>query len=357
MKTEKIHYQKEENTGFYNTLRKRVNEALINYEKRTSYIPAAKTILLLLLYVLFLILIFKTHNSSSIILSYIILGVLTTAIFLNIIHDAAHNALFKNPFWNTICLHLLEIFGADSLIWKKRHILSHHSYPNISGRDFDIRQSNLIRILPNSPFLAHHCYQPYYVPFVYFLYTLNWFLRRDFIDAFVHNKELNIGESRKVKLIVHKIIYISSFIILPSIFSAQSLWIYIIGFILMHFTASIIGVMALTTAHVNHDSEFPEPDENGMMPDSWAMHQLRVTQDFATNNLFISNCFGGFNFHIAHHLFPSVQHRHYKKITCIIKNTAKEFGLEYKSKSLGCALWSHYILLINNSRNPIEIDM
>ena len=56
MKTEKIHYQKEENTGFYNTLRKRVNEALINYEKRTSYIPAAKTILLLLLYLTAIIL-------------------------------------------------------------------------------------------------------------------------------------------------------------------------------------------------------------------------------------------------------------------------------------------------------------
>ena len=125
----------------------------------------------------------------------------------------------------------------------------------------------------------------------------------------------------------------------------------------MHFTASMIGVMALTTAHVNHDSEFPEPDENGMMPDSWAMHQLRVTQDFATNNLFINSCFGGFNFHVAHHLFPSVQHRHYKNITRIIKNTASEFGIDYKYKSLGAALRSHYTLLINNSRKPIEIDM
>ena len=301
--------------------------------------------------------IFNSQNASAILLSYSILGVLTTGIFLNIVHDAAHNALFKNNFWNKVSLHLLLLFGTDAHIWKKRHIVSHHSYPNINGKDYDIRQSNLIRVLPNTPFLGHHCYQPYYVPFVYLLYTLNWFFHRDFNDAFKHAEELHVSNTRKIKLIVNKIIYLFAFVVLPSLLSGLSIWIYITGFILMHFTASMIGVMALTTAHVNHDSEFPEPDENGLMPDSWAMHQLRVTQDFATNNLIISTCFGGFNFHAAHHLFPSVQNRHYKKITGIIRNTAEEFGLEYKSKSLGSALWSHYILLINNSRKPIEIDM
>lgn len=357
MQTTKIHYRKEESTGFYNTLRKRVNEALLIYESKPCFIPAAKAIILSSMYAFFLILIFTSNITSVILFSYVFLGVLTIGIFLNVVHDAAHNALFKNNFWNNVSMNLLEIFGADAYIWKKRHIRSHHSYPNINRKDYDIRQSNLLRILPNTPFLAHHRYQPYYVPLVYLLYTMNWLFHRDFVDAFFHAVDLNVSNRRKVKMVIHKIIYVFFFIVFPSLISGKAIGIYFLGFLFMHFTASAIGVMALTTAHVSHDSEFPEPDENGMMPDSWAMHQLKVTQDFATNNIIVSACFGGFNFHIAHHLFPSVQHRHYKKITGIIKSTAEEFGVDYKLKSLPEALRSHYLLLINNSRKPIEIDM
>lgn len=356
MKTIKIHFQKEDSTGFYATIRNKVN-IKINKDCKTSYLPATKALFLITLYILSCIQILRIQYIPGVLFSYVILGVLTTGIFLNIVHDAAHNALFKKQLWNNCAFHFLEIFGTDSYIWKKRHIISHHSYPNITGKDFDIRQTNLIRILPNSQFLSHHSYQPYYAPLVYTLYTLNWFFHRDLVDAFVHNKELKVGTGRKVKLIVHKIIYLFLFIVLPSLLTSLPIAVYIIGFFIMHITASLIGVMALTTAHVSHDSDFPEPDENGMMPDSWAMHQLRVTQDFAPDNKFITTWFGGFNLHIAHHLFPSIQHRHYNIITQIIKETAEDFGIEYKSKSLGEALWSHYLLLISNSRKPIEIDM
>ena len=199
MKTAKIHYQKEASSGFYNTLRKKVNDSLLNCENTTCYLPAVKSFVLLLFYSCLLILIFKIHDSPGILFSYILLGVLTTGIFLNIVHDAAHNALFKNQTWNTVAIHLLELFGTDSYIWKKRHIVSHHSYPNIYGKDLDIRQSNLVRILPNSPFLAHHCYQPYYVPLIYFLYTLNWFFHRDLVDAFRYSEALHVSNTEKIE--------------------------------------------------------------------------------------------------------------------------------------------------------------
>lgn len=357
MKSLKIHFKKEAPSGFYNTLKKRVDDLLIDSKKKADYWPGVKAIILLIMYAISIVMIFTLHHPSAILSTYIILGILTTGIFLNVVHDAAHNALFKNNFLNSISIKLLLLFGTDPHIWKRRHIVSHHSYPNVSEKDYDIRQSNLIRVLPNTPFLAHHSYQPYYVPLLYLFYTLNWFFNRDFTDAFKYADELHVNNNRKALLVVNKIIYLFLFIALPSLLSGVSIWIFVTGFFLMHFSASLFGVMALTTAHVNHDSEFPEPDENGMMPDSWAMHQLRVTQDFATNNLIVTSCLGGFNFHLAHHLFPSIQHRHYKRITQIIKSTAVEFGVEYKCKSLGSALWSHYILLVNNSRQPIEIDM
>ena len=357
MSTKKIHFRKESSSGFYSILKQRVFEFINNHEKRISYFPAVKTMLLSLLYAFSLTSVFVNPNVPVILLSYVILGALTTGIVLNIVHDAVHNALFKNPLWNKIAILWMEVLGTDAYIWKRRHITFHHSYPNIIGMDSDIRQSNLIRILPNAPYLSQHRYQHYYMPFVYFFFTLNWFFSRDFNDAFFHSDELHIRNGRKAKLIIQKIVYLFCFIILPALVTGNGVGIYIAGFLLMHFTASIIGVFALTTSHVNQDSIFPEPDENGMMPDSWATHQLKVTQDFGTNNFFINTCFGGFNFHVAHHLFPSLQHRYYKKITEIIRITAEEFGMEYKCKPFGAALLSHYKLLISNSRHPVEIDL
>jgi linoleoyl-CoA desaturase len=41
---------------------------------------------------------------------------------------------------------------------------------------------------------------------------------------------------------------------------------------------------------------------------------------------------GGLNFQVEHHLFPNVCHVHYRKISAIVKETAMEFGLPYKSE-------------------------
>jgi linoleoyl-CoA desaturase len=357
MKKHRVHFRKEDPSGFYGTLRKRVSDELSRKAAKVDYSPGLRMVFLITLYSFSIFVFCTSAEPVAIMISAVAMGFLTTIIFLNVVHDASHKTLFRNATLNSIAAHTLEIFGADTHIWTQRHLQSHHSYPNIQGLDPDIKQSDLIRVVPNAPFLAHHTYQPYYIPFVYLLYTINWFFHRDIVDAFRNDQALKVSDPRKVKIVLQKIAWLFCFIVMPGLLTGQSIWIYISGFILMHFAASFSGVVALTTSHVSHDSEFPEPDENGMMADSWAMHQLRVTQDFATDNLFITTCLGYFNYHVAHHLFPSVPHRHYRRITAIIQSTASEYGLTYKYKSLVGALLSHYSLLVNNSRRPIEIDM
>jgi linoleoyl-CoA desaturase len=105
----------------------------------------------------------------------------------------------------------------------------------------------------------------------------------------------------------------------------------------------------LVPAHVASTSEFPLPDENGLMPHSWSHHQLLTTTDYATNNPIINWLMGGFNHHIAHHLFPKINHVHYGNITPIVKQTAEEFHLPYNyERSLYNAYISHFNLLRNN---------
>ena len=52
--------------------------------------------------------------------------------------------------------------------------------------------------------------------------------------------------------------------------------------------------------------------------------------------------FGGFNTHIAHHLFPNISHIHYPALTRIIRDTLNEHGLPvYQSYSFFKGIGSH----------------
>ncbi|MEC7263943.1 MAG: fatty acid desaturase, partial [Bacteroidota bacterium] len=41
---------------------------------------------------------------------------------------------------------------------------------------------------------------------------------------------------------------------------------------------------------------------------------------------------GGLNYQVEHHLLPNVCHIHYRKISGIVADTAKEFGIPYNTK-------------------------
>ena len=54
--------------------------------------------------------------------------------------------------------------------------------------------------------------------------------------------------------------------------------------------------------------------------------------NFATGSKLFSWIVGGLNHQVEHHLFPTICHVHYPKISKIVKETAKEFNLPYFNK-------------------------
>ena len=107
-------------------------------------------------------------------------------------------------------------------------------------------------------------------------------------------------------------------------------WAWLIGFIVfttvVGFTMSIVFQLAHTVEH----AAFPMPDEiTHKLEDEWAIHQIRTTANFATDNKVISWLVGGLNFQVEHHLFPTISHVHYPALNKIIKQACAEFGIEY----------------------------
>ena len=123
--------------------------------------------------------------------------------------------------------------------------------------------------------------------------------------------------------------YFGCVFVLPIVLTDLLWWEVTLYFMFMHFIAGVVLAMIFQPAHVMEPSDFTLPDDTGSVENSWAIHPLRTTTNFAPNAKLFSWYVGGLNFQIEHHLFPNICHIHYKKISSIVENTAKEVGLPY----------------------------
>jgi linoleoyl-CoA desaturase len=250
-------------------------------------------------------------------------------------------------------MNVLELFGSNSYIWSKRHLLLHHPYPNVQNWDTDIKQSDIVHIFPDSPLLNIHKYQHIYMWFIYPFYTLNWLFIRDFKDFFgtkdnYVKRILTIPRVEYVKLFAAKLFNLIYLVIIPILVLNHPWYIIFAAWITMHISASLLGVIALISTHVDENAIFPMPPEDGKLNITWALHQMSVTKDFSADSKLANFLFGGFTHHVAHHLFPGVAHTYYPKITPIIRRYANEYNLPYTCYPVYQAIKSHYYLLKKN---------
>ena len=353
-KVQKPIYPKERDTFLFNQLRKEVHETVRKLEPERKYFIKIKALIFPILYIgCYASALIWGANVNILYACYALLGILLVINFLNLIHEAVHHTLFDSRRLNNWYIHFFDFMGANSYVWKVRHIRLHHNYPNVMGWDSDIDQSDIARIFPHGSFSKMHRYQHLYLPFLYPFYLFNWLLIRDFKDFFNKEKVIwkvtSIPKVEYVKLFIFKGVFLFYTLVLPVLVLGISIATAITAFLIMVFTASIISLLVLLSPHASTESEFPLPDENGIMPTGWLSHQLRCTNDVKEDNWFTRFFMGCFNYHIAHHLFPAVNHVYYPEVTQIIKRFANEHNLPYRQFPLAVSLKKHYQLLKSNA--------
>ena len=97
----------------------------------------------------------------------------------------------------------------------------------------------------------------------------------------------------------------------------------------MHYTAGLILSLVFQLAHIMDEADMPLPDSNGNIKNSWAIHQLKTTVNFAAKSKLVNWFTGGLNYQVEHHIFPNISHVHYDKIAKIVKKTSSDFNLPY----------------------------
>ena len=275
-----------------------------------------------------------------------LIGVATALIGFNITHDAIHGSYSSNRHVNRVLGSIFNVIGANDYVWKISHNIMHHTYTNIPDHDEDINQPAVLRLNPKQKKLWVHRFQHIYLPALYALTSLSWVVLKDFRKFFAEKigKMKNDHPTKEyVRLFVFKSIYYAAFIAIPIIFTDLLWWQVLIGFVFMHAVQGILIAFVFQLAHIVEGPEFPEPDDEGQIENSWAVHQLYTTADFARNSWMATYFLGGLNFQIEHHLFPKICHIHYKHLAPIVEQTAQEFNLPYyNSGSVFGALRSHF---------------
>lgn len=350
-----------EDVKLFNELRKKVNERVENItENRDVYIQIKAVVLPLMYIGLYLFALLHAEKSWVYILSFVLMGITLVLIYLNLIHEAAHNNIFKSKKLNNLVLHIFDFVGANSYIWKKRHIASHHAYPNVDGWDTDIEQSGLLLIVPWIKAKGIQKYQHRFFFLVYPLYLFNWMFIRDFRDFFDDERVIlktqgAIPVHEKIKMVAYKLFYFFYQIVIPILFFKVSVGLALGAWFLQIITASIFALFVLLPLHPLPDNAFPKLDQNNELPFSWIRHQMEVTNDLSNNNWWVRNVLGNFNFHVAHHLFPNYSYMYYNEITEEIEQFAKEHDLGYKKFPILTALGKHVDLLKQNANNAYYI--
>ncbi len=283
---------------------------------------------------------------------YMFMGLLLVFIFLSLIHDAVHQTIFRAKWANRMYVYFFDLMGANSFVFAVRHKRLHHNYPNIMGWDSDIEQSAIARVFPHGEFSKAHKNQHLYLPFLYPLYLFNWLVIRDFKDYFNKQKPVwkvaDIPRVEFYKLFFFKALYFFNMLVLPKLVLGISWFAIITAFVLLLLTASVFSLMILLSPHANVESAFPLPDENNQIGHTYFMHQLMCTNDVSHDNWFIRYFMGSFNYHVIHHLFPTLNHVHYPKVTAELRRLAAEYHLPYRSFPLWLTLKNHYLLLKRN---------
>jgi linoleoyl-CoA desaturase len=281
------------------------------------------------------------------ILSFILYGLLSLLFAFNFSHDFSHNTIFKSKKANNFCfVCIYTLVGAHAEAWKQRHVNSHHYAPNVAEYDSDLKITKLIRVIPGSEYLWYHRFQHIYALFAYTSYSLFWVFIKDFVILF-SNDNYTKKKNLKYHLLfwVQKGFYLMFLIVIPLIFSHQLWYNVLIGFILMHLTQSLFLLLTFFMTHHVENTEYPTTDNNGYINTSWIMNQIKSSNDMHPFSETANFILGGFNNHIAHHLFPHYHHIYYPKLNRILYDVLLKNGIKPNQTSYIGGIIAHLKLL------------
>lgn len=218
--------------------------------------------------------------------------------------------------------------GLGTTMWSDKHNM-HHAKTNEVGVDEDLPGGPVLFVWPPSPENEKpwRKFQHLYLPFAYSLLFVVWR-----IDS------VKVAWKRKLSpellgLAVHYA-WVAALIPIPAFLSAVLL----------------SGLISATIVTVSHQNEVLQLEHN----DDWVLNQFQSTRDCITATPFSEWLWGGMQYQLPHHLFPTMPRYKYRALVPLIQKFANANGIEYRTSEEFPLLRDNYGLYRNVAKAPAD---
>lgn len=264
-------------------------------------------------------------------LAAILLGFHMVCALTNISHMATHYGFTRSQPLNFIAMYFYDLSGMSGLEWQIAH-QTHHHQPH-SSLDYQTNAYDYIgiRLHKYMKRKRHHRYQHIYfwgVVSVYLTFklvaTTAWlFANREFVR---HRYEMAAHIIARGVLLA-QVTYCAC---------TQGYWTALLLFALYAIAFSQTAFILLFNDHEETHAPLGEEEDvahfHGRL--SWAEVQVRTSGNWYPTNwllAFVEFHYGYFNYHIEHHLFPTLKPRLLKEISPLVKGVCEKHGIMYVS--------------------------
>lgn len=315
----KLKFSHDEGSAFYKELIEALDDHFTKrgYRKEGNHIMRFKIGLYFGLVLVSYAGVLSASNVVKFSVFYLLLGLAVLLTAFNVSHDAAHGVAVKSKFWNKILFHLsFQLQGNNAYVWGKNHTESHHLYTNVEGSD-----------------------------------SLYWVFIKDFV--IYASDKANLQRTKityHLSFWIQKITYVTYLLILPLIFSYQSGWHTALAFLSMHLVQSLFLLFTFFITHHVEQTAYFDTDNEGRICTSWLTNQVWSSNDFYPFSKLANFIFGGFNNHIAHHLYPTIHHIHYPRLNQILYKVLNENHIKPNETTYFGGIVSHLRHLKNMSQ-------
>jgi len=281
----------------------------------------------------------------------LLLGVTRALFGINTMHASSHFSVSHKPWvWNWLDWFCFDILmGGSSLSWNYQHVVGHHQHTNVFKADPDlpiIKQGDMRRVYDWQVPVSVYKYQAYYLPL---LYPLLAFKTRYYDvllllgDKMNGNIVMNVTTNDKIWLVATKLVFLWYQFYLPLYYFGLPLASFLKVYVVMELAAGAWLAYFFQVNHISDKIFYSSQEDGSSKKKEWAALQLEGTIDYAHQSKLFTFLSGTLNFQGVHHLFPSVAPHHYKALAPIVKQTAKEFKVQYQClDTFWIALYHHF---------------
>lgn len=254
-------------------------------------------------------------------LAAIPMGLVTCALIGSFGHEQIHGNLFPRrglggDFENDLLWGLYIPFMPRNY-FQYEH-LKHHCYPMHPDHDYDVYAlKKLVRLTPQTAWKSHHAHQHIYAPFVYGSYIALQLLA-GYTTPFFDARELLKEKNALLHIIVASITAFTFHIAIPILITSVG-WTLLCASIYFFVWQSAIYI----SSGLPHMT-MPIPPQG--KTDSWARYVCETTVNLKCGNKFFDWLTGGLNYHLIHHLLPTIPREHLSEIQGIVEKTCDEYG-------------------------------